>query len=103
MDRIPFSRRFQELNSAVGFWNEMLRETLDNEVNSNTLQRLIKKAAIPTLLREIGAYTLEQVETERNKDYKAYTKFLGQADISQATLLEDLVEAPAAESVETTA
>jgi hypothetical protein len=82
---IPFSRQFQELNSAVGFWNKMLRETLGKEVKSKTLQRLIKKAAIPTLLREIRAYTLEQVETERNKNYKAYTKFLGQADSVLAT------------------
>jgi hypothetical protein len=97
MGGIPFSWRFQEPNSAVGFWNEMLRETLGNEVNSKTLQRLIKKAAIPTLLREIRAYTLEQVETKRNKNYKAYTKFLGQANAARATWLEELAEARAAE------
>jgi hypothetical protein len=93
MGGIPFSRRFQELNSAVGFWNEMLSETLGNEVNSKTLQRLIRNAAIPTLVCEIRADTLEQVETERNKNCKAYTKFLGQADAARATWFEELAEA----------
>jgi hypothetical protein len=79
MGGIPFSRRFKKLDSAIGFWNEILREKLVNRVNSKTLQRLIKKAVIPILLREIGAYTLEQVETKRSKNFKAYSTFLGQA------------------------
>jgi hypothetical protein len=99
MGGIPFSRRFKELDSAVGFWNEMLREKLGNHVNSKTLQRLIKKAAIPILLGEIRAYTLERVETKRSKNFKAYSTFLGQADAARATWLEELVEARAAEEL----
>jgi hypothetical protein len=97
---IPFSRRFNELDRAVGFWNEMLREKLGNHVISKALQRLIvKKTAIPILLREICAYTLEQVQTERSKNFEAYSTFLGQAGVAQATWLEELAEARAAEEL----
>jgi hypothetical protein len=96
MGGIPFSPRFKKLDNAVGFWNEILREKLGNRVNSKTLQRLINKAVIPILLRENCAYTLEQVETERSKNFKAYSTFLGQASAARAFWLEKLVEARAA-------
>jgi hypothetical protein len=98
---IPFSRRFKELDRAVGFWNKMLREQLGNHVISmKAIQRLmVKKTAIPILLREICAYTLEQVQTERSKNFKAYSTFLGQAGVAQATWLEELAEHRAAEEL----
>ncbi len=99
MGGIPYSKRFKELESAVGFWNEILRENLGNHVHSKTLQRLVKKAVIHTLLREIRAYTEEQIRTERSKNYKSYTNFLGQADAARATWLEELAEARAAEEL----
>jgi hypothetical protein len=77
----------------------MLREKLGNNVNSKILQCLIKKAAIPTLLRGIRAYTLERVQTERANNFKAYTTFLGQADAAQDTWLEELAGARAVEEL----
>jgi hypothetical protein len=73
---------------------------MGNLVNSKTLQRLIKKAALSPLLRDIRAYTLEQIQTERSKNFKAYTLFLGQADEARATWLEELAEARAEEELQ---
>jgi hypothetical protein len=95
MGGVPYSKRYKQLNSTIGFWNEMPCWKQGNRVKSKCLQRLIKKAAIAILLRDINQYTLVQVKAARWQQFKDYNAFVTTADATRATWLEELAEARA--------
>jgi hypothetical protein len=99
MGRVPYSKRYKQLNSAIGFWNEMLCRKQGNRVKSKHLQRLIKKAAIPTPLCTINQYTLEQIKAARWQNFKDYNDFVSKAHVARTTWLEELAEARAKEDL----
>jgi hypothetical protein len=99
MGGVPYSKQYKQLNSAIGFWNKMLRWKQGNRVKSKHLQRLIKKAAIPTPLCTINQYTLEQVKAARWQNFKDYNDFVSKADVARTTWLEELAEARAKEDL----
>ena len=95
MGGVPYSKKYKQLNSAIGFWNEMLRRKQGNRVKSKHLQRLIKKAAILIPLCTINQYTLEQVKAARWQHFQDYNDFVSTADAARITWLEELAEARA--------
>jgi hypothetical protein len=99
MGGVPYSKRYKQLNSAIGFWNKMLRRKQGNRVKSKHLQRLIKKAVIPTPLCTINQYTLEQVKAARWQNFKDYNDFVSKADVARTTWLKELAEARAEEDL----
>jgi hypothetical protein len=99
MGRVPYSKQYKQLNSAIGFWNEMLCRKQGNGVKSKHVQRLMKKAAIPTPLCTINQYTLEQVKAARWQNFKDYNDFVSKADVTRTTWLEELAEARAEEDL----
>jgi hypothetical protein len=99
MGVVPYSKQHKQLNRAIGFLNEMLRRKQGNRVKSKHLQRLIKKAAIPTPLCTIHQYMLEQVKAARWQNFKAYNDFVSKADVARTTWLEELAEARAGEDL----